>query len=95
MVSAEPFEKGQAFLNLNTHSPIKNATREKSLEIFNGKYWDNLHITTTHSVRSGDILLIRAAGLVSCPGLREQIASMTPTQSANDASTSLGVSMSR
>ena len=88
MVSAEAFEKGQAFLSLNTHSPVKNATGNKSLEIFNGKYWDDLHITTTLSVRSGDILLIRVTGLVSCPGLWEQIALMSPTRSANKASSS-------
>ena len=89
MVSAKAFEKGQAFFSLNTHSPVKNATGNKSLEIFNGKYWDDMHITTTLSVRSGDILLIRAAGLVSCPGLREQIALMSPARSANEASSSV------
>jgi hypothetical protein len=90
MVSTDAFEKGQAFLSLNAHSAIKNATGNKLLEIFKGKYWDDIHITTTLSVRSGDILLIRAAGVVSCPGLEEQIASLYPTR-ANGASNSLGV----
>jgi hypothetical protein len=90
MVSAEAFEKGQAFLLLNTHSAIKDAIRNKLLEIFKGKYWDNIHITTTLYVRSGDILLIRVAGVVSCPGLEEQIASLYPTR-ANGTSNSSGV----
>jgi hypothetical protein len=90
MVSAEAFEEGQAFLSLNAHSAIKNATGNKPLEIFKGKYWDDIHITTTLSVRSGDILLIRVAGVVSCPGLEEQIASLYPTR-ANGVSNGSGV----
>jgi hypothetical protein len=90
IVSAEAFEKSQAFLTLNAHSAVKNAIGNKSLEIFKGKYWDDMHMTTTLCVRSGDILLIRAAGVVSCPGLEEQMASLYPTR-AKAASISSGV----
>jgi hypothetical protein len=94
MVSAEAYEKGQAFLSLNNQPPVKNAIGKKSLERFNGKYWDKIHITTTLSVRTGDILLIRTVGVVSCPGLEEQIALFSPTRSTNDASTNLGATVS-
>jgi hypothetical protein len=90
MVSAEAFEKDQAFFTLNAHSAVKNAIGNKSLQIFKGKYWDDIHLTTTLCVRSGDILLIRAAGVVSCPGLEEQIASLYPTR-ANGTSNSSGI----
>jgi len=90
MVFAEAFEKGQAFLSLNADSAVKDAIGNKALEIFKGEYWEDIHLTTTFHVRSGDILLIRAAGVLSCPGLEEQMASLCPTR-AKGASNSSGV----
>jgi hypothetical protein len=67
VVSGEAFLKRQAFLSLNTNPDFKNATGNKSLRVFKGVDWEDLHITTTLSVRSGDIVLIRAAGVFDCP----------------------------
>jgi hypothetical protein len=94
MVSADAYEKGQAFLSLNSHAPVKNAIGNKPLERFNGSYWDKIHITTTFTVRSGDIVLIRRVGIDSCPGLKEQIASSYAARPGNDVSSNSGSSIS-
>ena len=80
---------------LRTQNELVNRTSTGKIrinppEIFKGKFWDDIHITTTLYVQSGDILLIRAAGVISCPGLEEQIASLYPTR-ANGVSNSSGV----
>ena len=88
MASAPTYERGRAFFSLSSESSVEDAIGSQSIERFNGTYWDKIHITTTLSVRSGDIILIRAVGIGLCPGLEEQVASLSLPQSANDASSS-------
>ena len=78
MVSIDAVEKRRAFLDFNAHLAVKNAISNKSIEIFNGIYWNDLHTTTTVSVRSGDIWLLKVAGMESCPGLNEQLTFLYP-----------------
>lgn len=94
MISIDALEKGHAFLYLNAHLAVKSAISNRSVEIFNGRYWNDLHSTTTVSIRSGDIVLLKVAGVVSCPGLNEQMALLYRTR-ANDASGSAEVNLSR
>jgi hypothetical protein len=94
MASAPTYERGQAFFSLSSESSIEDAIRSQLFERFTGTYWDGIHITTMFSVRSGDIILIRAVGIGLCLGLEEQVASLSLTQSANEASSS-SVSMLR
>jgi hypothetical protein len=86
VASAPTYEQGRAFFSLSCEPSVKDAIGSQSVESFNGTYWDKIHITTTFSVQSGDIVLIRAAGIGLCPGLEEQVASLLPAQSANGAS---------
>jgi hypothetical protein len=86
--SAPTYEQGRAFFSLNCEPSVKAAIGSQLVERFNGMYWDKIHITTMFSVRSGDIVLIKAVGTGLCPGLEEQVASLSLTQSANDASSS-------
>jgi hypothetical protein len=88
VASAPTYERGRAFFSLSSESSVEDAIGSQSIERFNGTYWDKIHITTTLSVRSGDIILIRAVGIGLCPGLEEQVASLSLPQSANDASSS-------
>jgi hypothetical protein len=94
MASAPTYERGRAFFSPSDDSSVKDAIGSQSVERFNGTYWVQIHITTTFVVGSGDIVLIRAVGIGLCPGLEEQVASLSPAQSANDVSSS-SVSMVR
>jgi hypothetical protein len=88
VASAPTYERGQAFFSLSSESSVEDAIGSQSIERFNGTYWDKIHITTTLSVRSGDIILIRAVGIGLCLGLEEQVASLSLPQSANNTSSS-------
>src|ERR1700735_3311309 len=88
MASASTYEPGRAFFSLSCESSVKDAIGSQSVERFSGTYWNKIHITTTFNVRSGDIILIRAVGIGLCLGLEEQVALLSPAQSANDASSS-------
>jgi hypothetical protein len=88
MASAPTYEWGQAFFPLSSESSVKDAIGSQSIKRVNGTYWDKIHIMTTLSVQSGDIILIRAVRIGLWPGLEEQVASLSLPQSANDASSS-------
>jgi hypothetical protein len=90
--SAPTYEPGRAFFALDYESSVEDAIRSQLVERFNGTYWVQIHITNTFIVGSGDIILIRAAGIGICPGLEEQVASLSLAQ--YDASSS-SVSMAR
>ena len=94
IASAPTYEPGQAFFSLDSESSVKDAIGSQLVERFNGTYWVQIHITNTFIVGSGDIVLIRVAGIGLCPGLEEQVASLSLAQPANDASSS-SVSMAR
>jgi len=94
IASAPAYEQGRAFFSLSCDSSVKDAIGNQSVERFNGTYWDKIHITTSFSVRAGDIVLIRAVGISPCPGLEEQVALLSPARSANNASSS-GASIAR
>jgi hypothetical protein len=93
VLSIDALQNGHAFLYLNAHL-AKIAISNRSIQIFNGRYWNNLHPTTTVSVRSGEIILLKVAGVVSCPGLDEQIGLLFPSR-VNEASDGAEVNLSR
>jgi hypothetical protein len=86
--SALAYEAGQGLLTLRAEARITSAIGNQSIEKFNGAGWDAHHPATSFSVAAGDIVLIRRTGIRSCPGLIEQIRSLTSTKSNNDAESS-------
>jgi hypothetical protein len=85
MVSVPAYETGRGFLTLSANPSVARALGSNSIEKFNGAgSWDKHHVATSFVVASGDIVLIRRAGIQPCPGLSEQIQLLASTETISE-----------